>query len=320
MNGQAQDAPASAGLDDLASFLDTPEEESTQEIEAQDADESTGDADTEETANDEQEETEAESEDEAKDPAPVEKITVKVKGEDGTEETIELTPDEIASSYLRQKDYTKKTQALAARESEAVEFLTNKHNEIRQQYVSQAETARAAVAQMAGLKSGEEMAQLAHSDPAAWVAENQRQQSINAFLNGLDQRIAGEKEAAKTQAEQAQQQRMQAMFMQTWTELEKAGIDKPKLAKIYGGVTKNYGVSEQELAGVYDHRYVNIMKDALAFRELQAKKPEVTKKVAEAPRLPTRQTQPAETRKDQALNARFKSGRARLSDLAAYIS
>jgi len=177
------------GLDDLASFLeDTPEQESEeQETEATQADDETLDTeDNSDDANDGQDDVEGD-EPEADEPAPVEKITFKVKNADGKEETVEATTEEIANSYMRQADYTRKAQALSERESEAVKFLTQKHEEVRNHYLSQAELARAAVTQMAGIKTESEMAQLANSDPAAWVAESQRQQAVAKFLSQLDQ-------------------------------------------------------------------------------------------------------------------------------------
>lgn len=319
MDGQAESAPESGGLDDLASFLsDTPEEESTEEIEATPADDSTAESDTEEEANSEQDDEPEQSEEE---PAPVDtKITFKVKGEDGTEETVEATTEELASSYLRQKDYTKKTQALAERESQAVNFLKTKHDEIRNQYLSQAELTRTALVQMAGLKTGDEMAQLAHSDPAAWVAENQRQQSVNAYLNQLDNQINGEKQRAAQEAEAHRAQSLEQQAKKTWEVLEKEKIDKPTLAKIYEGVNKTYGFTPEELSNVYDHRLVKMMRDAQAYQALKAQKAEVTRKVSDAPRMPQRQTAPSQERKQQILERKFTNGSAKLKDLVAYLT
>jgi hypothetical protein len=313
---------SSNGLADLVSFLDTPSEEPKDEDETTPADESTGEeADTEEEANDEQTDEESEGDEpaEEEETAPVDKVTFKVKGEDGTEETIEATTEEIAKSYMRQKDYTNKTKALAARESEAVQLLASKHEEMRASYLSQAELTRAAIVNMAGIKTEQEMAQLANSDPASWVAENQRQQSIGNYLNQLDQQIKGEKQAAAQQQEQATQAQRAKMFEQSWTELQKDGIDKPKLQKIYGDISKHYGYSDEELGAVMDYRAVQIMKDAVAYRALKDQKPTVIKKVSEAPKMPSRQNAPADTRIDKALEQKFKSGRAKLNDLAAIL-
>lgn len=323
MTGQAESAPETGGLADLASFLsESPETDSIdEENEAETVDESTGEADTDEFTNDEQD-IDPDAPDEGEDadePAPVEKITFKVKGEDGKEETIEASTEDLAKSYMRQQDYTKKTQALAERESEAVKFLTQKHEEIRSQYLSQAELSRAAIVQMAGIKTEDEMANLANSDPAAWVAENQRQRQINSYLNGLNQQIEGEKQQAKAQADQRAQQQIKQQFDTAWQELSKDGIDKPKLQKIYSDVSSKYGFSNEELANVYDHRLVRALRDAAAYQALKAQKPAVMQKAQNAPRMPSKQAAPAQVRRDQAIEQKFKSGRAKLNDLAAFL-
>ena len=317
MDTEQAQALEADGLNDLAPFLaDTPEEESDEQDEEQTTvDESTADSDTDEPTNDEQDE----EGDEPDEPAPVEKITVKVKSDDGEEETLELTPDDIASSYLRQKDYTKKTQALAERENQAVQVLTQKHEEMRSQYLSQAELTRTAIVNMAGIKSPDEMAQLANSDPAAWVAEQQRQQQIGNYLNQLNQQIEGEKQQAQQQQNARNAQSTKKQFDASWAELQKDGIDKTQLQKIYGSVSKAYGYAAEESSNVYDHRLVRMMKDATAYRDLQAQKSETTKKLQAAPRMPSRQTPPAQKARDLALDNRFKSGRAKLNDLAAFL-
>ena len=80
-----------------------------------------------------------------------------------------------------------------------------------------------------------------------------------------------------------------------------------------------HGFSDAELAEVYDARMVRVLRDAAAYRDLQAKRSEVTKKVADAPRMPSKQTNPAQERRDKALDNRFKGGRAKLNDLAAFL-
>ena len=314
------DTALDSGISGLVDFLsDTPSEESEQEeVTENAADESTADGDTDEEANDTQDESDDESEEEAK-PASDRKIAVPIKAEDGTETTVEIDETELVKGYQRQADYTKKTQALAERESQAVEFLKSKHDEIRQQYLQQAEAARMAVAQMAGLKTEDELAALAQSDPAAWVAEVQRQKQIGAFLQGLDQQLMTERQRAEHEHQQRQQLTLQQQYQRTWAELEKEKIDKPTLAKIYEGVSKQYGFTPDELGKVYDHRLVKLFRDATAYQQLKAQKGEVTKKVTEAPKLPAKQAPAAEVRQQKALNQKFTSGRAKLSDLAAYL-
>lgn len=317
MPGHADSAPE-AGLEDLASFLsDTPEKEPDNE--ALNA-ESPPHEDTEDdatTQQDEDEDTDEEpSEDEDAQPAPERKIKVVIKSDDGEEQELEVSEDELVKGYHRQQDYTRKTQALAERESQAVEFLKSKHDEFRQHYLSQAELARAAVTSMAGIKTEAELAELANSDPAAWVAESQRQKEIFNYLNYLDQQINGERQRASQEQTERQAQTLQEQYQKAWTVLSKEKIDKPALAKIYTDAKKVYGFTDEELGGVYDARLVMALRDAAAYQELKSKRAEVTKKAVDAPRVPNKQATTANERRQQKLNDRFKGGRAKLSDLA----
>ena len=112
MDGHADDAPDS--LSDLASFLsDTPDVESELEDEEALTDDSTAEGDTDDEDTDGQEESEDEESDDedAEDtPALDRKLKVTVKGEDGTEQEIEVDESELVKGYQRQADYTRKTQ------------------------------------------------------------------------------------------------------------------------------------------------------------------------------------------------------------------
>jgi len=200
--------------------------------------------------------------------------------------------------YQRQADYTRKTQELAQREHQAVEILKAKHDEFAQEYLTKAEASRAAIVQLAGLRSPEEMAQLAQTDPAAWVAENQRQQSIYSVLSQLDQQIATERQAIEQRNQQQIQQARAEMFQRSWAELQKDGIDRDRLAKAYQDVSKTYGFTQEELGQVLDHRQVRVMLDALAYRQLKEQKPAVQKKVSEAPKLPSKNNPTPQKRRD----------------------
>lgn len=320
MDGQAEQAPES-GIADLANFLsDEPIEESEEEGTA---DESTQeDTDSEETA-DSQESDEAEPEEseevEAEEkPKTERKIPVTIKADDGTEQKLEVTEEELVKGYHRQADYTRKTQALAERENQAVQVFQQKHSELRDNYLQRAEFATQAIAQTAGFRSDAEMAQLAAQDPATWVAENQRQAQIRQILGTLEQQTQAERQRANQEQKQAQENQLSQIKARTWQELEKANIDKPKLENIYQSVMKYYGYEPKDFATVTDHRLVKMMADAVAHRALKAKVPEVTQKAKDAPKLQNKQLAP--TKVDAAREARFKSGRAKLNDLVAYFN
>lgn len=329
MDGQASDAPGTEGLAGLADFLSENDEQSNADEDLRADESNEGDLDNEGSADDQSgtdEEGDESQDDDADDegeqdpnPATDRKFKVTVKGDDGEESTLEVGEKELIAGYQRQADYTRKTQELAQRETEAVEFLKGKHQEVVSHYLGQSEYLRAAVFQMAGIRSDEDMAQLAQSDPQAWVAEQQRMQSVRSFLSQLDQQIEGEKKRLAEEQETSRRQKAQQMFQRTWQELGKAKIDKPALGKIFGAVSKDYGFTPQELGNVYDHRIVLMMRDAAAYRALQSQKQTVQKKVEAAPRLPSKNAAVAQSRPQRERDSRFKTGRASLRDLAAIL-
>ncbi|MGL4274881.1 MAG: hypothetical protein ACRCTO_21530 [Pseudomonas paracarnis] len=315
MSGQAETAPGS--LDDLASFLeDKPLQESEeQEDDAPPQEDSQEQPEEDESAVDESE-AEA-SEEEAEDqPSVVFKVTV--KGEDGADQTLEVDQKELIAGYQRQRDYTVKTQALAERERQAFEVVTSEIEKSRSHFMQQAAMAYAAVNELAGLRSPEEMAQLAHTDPSAWVQEQQRSAAVQARMQQIQQGM----QAEQAQAQQMQAQQRQQLFQKAWSVLQEKGIDKPKLAGIYQEAAKRYGFGEQEFASVYDPRLVLALRDAVAYRALHDKKPAVQQKAQTAPKLPaTKQPVARSETKIKQLETRFtRKGGAKLDDLAAYLS
>lgn len=315
MDGQADQAPITE--DDLAAaFLaDTSDETGDQEEQLAD-DESTlpednGDVeDTDESPDEAEDEPEAE---EAEDQTSSRKFKVTVKGEDGADLEQEVDEKELIAGYQRHSDYTRKTQDLARREEQAVDTFKAKIIEAQNVVMQQTQVAHAAVLQLAGLRTPEEMAQLAHTDPAMYVAEKARADQVQAVLKGLQ----NQHQQAQFHQQQAQQAELQKQFSRAWGVLGQKGIDKPKLQKIFETVQKDYGVPEERFATLSDPNLVLIMADAVAYRELQKKKTEVTKKAEAAPRLPQRQNVPRSEGKRKRLDAVFKSGKAGANDLAS---
>ncbi|SDN51818.1 hypothetical protein [Polaromonas sp. JS666] len=318
--GQAEQAPAS--IDDLAQFLvDTPEADAsdpTEEEEGQPSDEPQQDNSDEATdpdpAEDDAPEEDEESE-EAKKQTSL-KFKVPVKGDDGADTTIEVDEKELVAGYQRHSDYTRKTQELATKEREVTQAVATKLQEGQNYYMQQAQMAHAAVRQFAGLKSPEEMALLAQTDPAAWVQEQQRERFVASTLQQIEQGVQRE----TAQQEATRRQKEAEAYEATWEELKKDGLDKPALKKIFDTMQDKYKVPATRLANVYDPILVRIMRDAAAYQELKDKKASVVKKVQEAPKLPAqRQSVPKQEQRNKSLNAKFASGKAKLKDLAAYL-
>lgn len=321
MPGQAEQAPEN--IDDLAEFLvdnsDADAAEPTDEEKGQPSEES--DEDNSDEANDaDPADDESPNEDEESEEAKKQtslKFKVPVKGEDGADTTIEVDEEELVAGYQRHSDYTRKTQELATKEREVTQVLTTKLQEGQSYYMQQAQMAHAAVRQFAGLKSPDEMAQLAHTDPAAWVQEQQRERYVAATLQQIEHGLQRE----TAEQENTRKQNEAKAYEAAWSELSKDGIDKPTLKKVFDTMRDKYQVPNERLATVMDPKLVRIMRDAAAYQELKDKKAAVTKKVQDAPKLPAqRQSVPKQVQRDQALNKRFATGKAKLSDLAAYLN
>ena len=315
MSGQADSAPGN--LDDLASFLeDKPLEASDeQEDDATPQEDSQEEPDEEESAVDE---SEAEATEEEAEDQPSATFKVTVKGEDGADQTLDVDQKELIAGYQRQRDYTVKTQALAERERQAFEVVTQEIEKSRAHYMQQAQLAHMAVRELAGMRSDEEMAVLAQTDPSLWVQEQQRAAAVRTRLQQIQQGVQSE----QAQAQQMQAQQRQQLFSKAWDVLQEKGIDKPKLAGIYQEASKRYGFGEQEFANVYDPRIVLALRDAVAYRALHDKKPAVQQKAQAAPKLPaTKQPVARSETKIKQLETRFaRKGGAKLDDLAAYLS
>lgn len=319
MDGQADTAPVTA--DDVAAFLlDNPDGTDEQEEVKPNADapegeepEDNADAEADDESPDDEDGDDAEDK---PDPTSSRKFKVTIKGDDGADLEQEVDEKELIAGYTRHSDYTRKTQELARREEQAVEVVRAKVTEAQSHYVQQAQMAQALVAQLAGMKSPEEMQHLAVNDPAAYVAEQARAQQIQHVIGGLQNRWQQE----QFQRQQQQQEELQKSFSRCWGVLGQKGIDKPKLQHIFETVAKDYGIGTERFSTLNDPAVVMVMRDAVAYRELQRKTAEVKKKAATAPRLPQQQSVPRNETREKRVTERLRTGRGSRDDLAAFIA
>ena len=317
MDGQADLAPVT--VDDVAQFLiDNPEADGTDEPQ-DDAptDESPSDEDKDESETDDASpDDDGEDLDDKPDPTSGRKFKVTVKGDDGADLEQEVDEKELIAGYQRHSRFTQEMQALARREEQATEVVRAKVQEAHQHVIQQAQMAEAIVARLAGIRSPEEMYELSRSDPAAYVAEQARQQQIHSMVSGLRNQWQQE----QFMAQQNQQAALQQNFARCWGVLGQKGIDKPKLQRIFDTVAKDYGIDQQRFATLSDPAVVMVMHDAVAYRELQKKKSEVTQKATAAPRLPQKTATPRADTQDRKRVDRLRSGRGSRDDLAAFIA
>ena len=208
------------------------------------------------------------------------KFRVKAAGEER-----EVTLDELIKSYQLGTDYTKKSQAVAE-ERKAVEAERQAVQEakaLRDQYAQRLEMLET----MLQPQETENLDYLKETDPIGYavkVAEMAQREKQLAQVQAERHRIA-------QQQEQDRQMQMQSLVRE---EMQKLTAAIPEFADPAKGETirndirafgKQLGFSDQELASVYDSRAVLTLYKAMQYDKLMASKPEVTKKVAQAPKV-----------------------------------
>ena len=223
-------------------------------------------------------ESEVEQE-EAEEQEEPQKFRVKAAGEER-----EVTLDELIKSYQLGTDYTKKSQAVAE-ERKAVEAERQAVQEakaLRDQYAQRLEMLET----MLQPQETENLDYLKETDPIGYavkVAEMAQREKQLAQVQAERQRIA-------QQQEQDRQMQMQSLVRE---EMQKLTAAIPEFADPAKGETirndirafgKQLGFSDQELAAVYDSRAVLTLYKAMQYDKLMASKPEVTKKVSQAPK------------------------------------
>lgn len=241
-------------------------------------------------AEDEAEEVEAaaEEEPEAEDEAPSEQKpddqalhTIKVGDEEVT-----VTLHELKRGFLRESDYTRKTQDLASKakalEAERAEFapLAERTKVILEHYEAQLR---------APLYDPDDMAQLRHSNPAEWLARTREEEVHAAQVEAL---FAIKPHLDDAAGQQGQQGFDEAQFRENErAAAAKAVEERPewadeavgaKAAARINSIGQSLGLTPEEWVGVRtDHRMMLLLADAAEMRELRSKAPQVRKRLDE---------------------------------------
>lgn len=198
----------------------------------------------------------------------------------------EVTLDELIKSYQLGTDYTKKSQAVAE-ERKAVEAERQAIQEakaLRDQYAQRLEVMEKMLQPQ---DESENLSYLKETDPIGYsvrVAEMvERDKQLNA--------VRAERERIAQQQEHDRQQNLQRYVAE---ESQKLVAAVPEFADPAKGESlrknirefgKSLGFSDQELASVYDSRAVLTLYKAMQYDKLVASKPEITKKVNQAPKV-----------------------------------
>ena len=254
----------------------------------------------------------ADLEDEATEEEPTPTYRVKV----GKDE-IEVPLDELLKGYSRTADYTRKTQEIAESRKvvEAEKAKIEEASKLRDTYAQRLSVIEQMLNQQ---DSGEDLATLKETDPIGYatrVAEQvEREKQLNA-VRAEQQRIAQQQ-----QAEQAE--KLKAHLAQEAQKLSEAipQFADPVKGQALKADIRNYakntlGFSDQELSAAYDSRAILSIYKSMMYDKLVGSKPEMTKKVNQAPKMLKPGTSTPEARVTQEvkqMRGRLKqSGRAK---------
>ena len=200
---------------------------------------------------------------------------VKVSGQE-----LEVSLDELKAGYSRDSDYRQKTHSLGMEKRD----LETQKNSLRQTYDTRLSelndlisTADQFVQQKQG---GQDLAKLYQEDPTEAAR--------------LDFQLRQEKQhidSLKDKARQAQNKQYET-YLETQKELAATKIPEfsdPNKADSFKlnmrNTLRNYGFNDQEIGSLADHRFLMVAKDAMSFQSQKDKRPIVSKKVANAPKV-----------------------------------
>lgn len=196
-------------------------------------------------------------------------LTLTVVNEDGTEETV--TAEEARRGWLRERDYTQKTMAIAARERELSERAQRMETAVTHSEALTQALAAEFQAEFAGVDWGA----LATNDPAEYVRKRHAYDQRQGKLQQAFSQLQSAKQAQAVEAQRAQEMTLQEQRelllkkVPEWRDSKKFAAETAKLREALTAA----GYGPDEISGVTDHRAVILARKAALYDELVAKTP-----------------------------------------------
>jgi hypothetical protein len=297
---EVEDKVAAAFMDSLDENTPEPKAQSDKaEDEAPEAEEASTDAEAEPDADEaDAEAEEADAEDEQPDD---EEATAKPKKQPGDDVTVKLddgsqvTLRELKRGFLRQSDYTRKTQE-AAEIRKAAEAQREALSTVAEQQKQAFEVAAALIRDQI---PDHPDPSLIHTNPQQYLALKEARESAQRKLHDLAVAYQQSQEGVKAQTE-AQKKAEAARERQELEDLKRTEYQAlvkamPKLgteegrkaflaeAAEIGG--KVYGISPEQIGNIISHVEVRILHDAIQWRKAQSQKMEAVSKAKQVPPL-----------------------------------
>ena len=197
---------------------------------------------------------------------------------DGTELSVNL--EELIQGYQRNADYTRKTQELAQERNQSSEFVERSKKDVEAKLQKLNELNNAAQAQLQQEYAEVDFEKLYDEDPVEAARLEHKMRRKHEQLAQVQQQTQ-ELQSQEFNKYLGEQQKLLSQKIPEFMDEQKGPRFKQQMRDYLG----NIGFNDNEINSVYDHRYVMLVKDAMSYRNLQKAKPEIRKKVANAPKV-----------------------------------
>lgn len=228
--------------------------------------------------------------------------------ENGSKTTQKLSLKELQQGYLRQADYTRKSQEVAKARAEVQEQVRQAQQQAAGQFAQRLEQLQSALVKtIAPELANVDWNKLANEDAFEYVRLSNRAKEINDVL----QQIETDKTAANEVSKQEQEQKNAQVWQQSLEVLQRDIPDwGAPVAQRLSKAAQDVGFDANEVASWNDHRIIKLAYKAAMYDDQQAKVAPSAKKIAIAPRvLKPSAKQPAKSTVTEAQNRLAKSGR-----------
>lgn len=249
------------------------------------------------------------------------KTTIKVAGAER-----DVTLSELRDGYQMEADYRRKTSELAEKRKEFDAEREHLTNELNTQFKE--------AQNLTGLLEQSLLAEfqavdwngLRQSDPAEFAARKQEFNDRHAQIQQARNQINDEIRKQYTEQQDEQKEKYKQILEGEKEKLIDAIPDfgnEEKAKALTANISdylKAQGFNDGEIDQIYDHRHLLVIRDAMAYRELKTRQPEVKNKVVNAPKLqkPGSGQKPSGEKVRQQLRSRLKKS-GRVEDAAALI-
>ncbi len=196
----------------------------------------------------------------------------------GKKTTQRLSLKELQQGYLRQKDYSQKTMELARQREELPRVLAKQAQETSETYGKRLSELQALVMKSVAAEfSNVDWNKLANEDAFEYVRLSNRRDQIKELLTSIqkEQETEGLKAREQKQQEKAQQWAKSLEVLQR--DIPSFG---PEVVKRLFDTGKDWGFEQSEIGEWTDHRLIKMLHALSDKKSVEAKRPEVEKKVA----------------------------------------